>query len=104
LFEFFELRNKTDCFDQDCPIQKRSRVMTSENLFNPIKVGALELRNRMVMAPLTRARAGVERIPNALIAQYYRQRASAGLIISEATHVSPQGIGWKRQEFIRMSR
>jgi N-ethylmaleimide reductase len=68
--------------------------MTSEHLFNPIKVGALELRNRMVMAPLTRARAGVERIPNALIAQYYRQRASAGLIISEATHVSPQGIGW----------
>jgi N-ethylmaleimide reductase len=46
------------------------------------------------MAPLTRARAGVERIPNALMVEYYRQRASAGLIISEATHVSVQGIGW----------
>jgi N-ethylmaleimide reductase len=68
--------------------------MTANSLFEPIKVGALELRNRLVMAPLTRARAGVERIPNALMVEYYRQRASAGLIISEATHVSEQGIGW----------
>jgi N-ethylmaleimide reductase len=68
--------------------------MTADSLFEPIKVGALELRNRLVMAPLTRARAGVERIPNALMVEYYRQRASAGLIISEATHVSEQGIGW----------
>jgi N-ethylmaleimide reductase len=68
--------------------------MTADKLFEPIQVGAIELQNRMVMAPLTRARAGVERIPNALMADYYRQRASAGLIISEATHVSAQGIGW----------
>jgi N-ethylmaleimide reductase len=68
--------------------------MTANSLFEPIQVGAIELRNRMVMAPLTRARAGVERIPNALMVEYYRQRASAGLIISEATHVSAQGIGW----------
>lgn len=68
--------------------------MTANALFEPIKIGALELPNRIVMAPLTRARAGAERIPNALMAEYYRQRASAGLIISEATHVSEQGIGW----------
>lgn len=68
--------------------------MTANALFEPIEMGALELRNRIVMAPLTRARAGAERIPNALMAEYYRQRASAGLIISEATHVSEQGIGW----------
>lgn len=68
--------------------------MTANDLFKPIQVGALELQNRLVMAPLTRARARVERIPNALMAEYYRQRSSAGLIISEATHVSAQGIGW----------
>ncbi len=55
---------------------------------------SLELKNRVVLAPLTRARAGKERIPNELMAKYYRQRASAGLIISEATVVSEQGIGW----------
>jgi len=55
---------------------------------------SLQLKNRVVMAPLTRARAGKNRVPNNLMAQYYRQRASAGLIISEATVVSEQGIGW----------
>lgn len=54
----------------------------------------LLLRNRIVMAPLTRARAGKERIPNDAMVQYYQQRASAGLIISEATVVSKIGIGW----------
>jgi N-ethylmaleimide reductase len=73
---------------------KRNSIMKANSLFEPIQVGALTLRNRLVMAPLTRARAGVERIPNALMVEYYRQRASAGLIISEATHVSEQGIGW----------
>jgi 2,4-dienoyl-CoA reductase-like NADH-dependent reductase (Old Yellow Enzyme family) len=63
-------------------------------LFNPIKVGDLELPNRVIMAPLTRSRAGDARIPNALMAQYYAQRASAGLIISEATAVTPQGVGY----------
>lgn len=64
-------------------------------LFDPITVGSLELPNRIIMAPLTRARAiGGERVPNALMAQYYVQRASAGLILSEATAVTPQGVGY----------
>src|SRR4029079_3052379 len=64
------------------------------NLQTPLKIGALELPNRVVMAPLTRARAGVTRTPNALMVEYYRQRASAGLIISEATSVTPMGVGY----------
>lgn len=67
--------------------------MTS--LFDPLQAGALPLKNRCVMAPLTRARAGESRIPNALMAEYYAQRAGAGLIISEATAISPEGYGWK---------
>jgi 2,4-dienoyl-CoA reductase-like NADH-dependent reductase (Old Yellow Enzyme family) len=63
-------------------------------LFDPLTVGELTLPNRIIMAPLTRSRAGVSRIPNALMAEYYSQRASAGLIISEATVVSPMGIGY----------
>ena len=64
-------------------------------LFDPITVGDLELPNRIIMAPLTRARAiGGERVPNELMAQYYVQRASAGLILSEATAVTPQGVGY----------
>jgi 2,4-dienoyl-CoA reductase-like NADH-dependent reductase (Old Yellow Enzyme family) len=64
------------------------------SLFDPVKIGAWQLPNRIVMAPLTRARAGSERIPNAMMAQYYTQRASAGLIISEATSVDPMGVGY----------
>lgn len=63
-------------------------------LFDPIKIGALELPNRIIMSPLTRSRAGVERIPNDLMREYYVQRASAGLIISEATSVTPMGVGY----------
>ncbi|MFZ3033768.1 MAG: alkene reductase [Parvibaculum sp.] len=63
-------------------------------LFDPLKVGALELPNRIIMAPLTRARAGVPRVPNAMMAEYYAQRASAGLLISEATSVTPAGVGY----------
>ena len=63
-------------------------------LLQPIKIGALDLPNRVIMAPLTRARAGAERIPNDLMAEYYRQRAGAGLIITEATSVSPYGVGY----------
>jgi 2,4-dienoyl-CoA reductase-like NADH-dependent reductase (Old Yellow Enzyme family) len=64
-------------------------------LFDPIKIGALELPNRIIMAPLTRARAiGGGRVPNALMTEYYVQRASAGLILSEATAVTPQGVGY----------
>jgi 2,4-dienoyl-CoA reductase-like NADH-dependent reductase (Old Yellow Enzyme family) len=64
-------------------------------LFDPLTVGELVLPNRIIMAPLTRARAiGGGRVPNALMAQYYVQRASAGLILSEATSVTPQGVGY----------
>ncbi len=63
-------------------------------LFDPIIYGSIEARNRFVMAPLTRSRAGDSRIPNDLMAQYYSQRASAGLIVSEATAISKQGFGW----------
>ena len=63
-------------------------------LFDPIKIGDLELANRVIMAPLTRCRADEGRVPNALMAEYYVQRASAGLIISEATSVTPMGVGY----------
>lgn len=63
-------------------------------LLDPVRIGAWQLPNRIIMAPLTRARAGAERIPNALMAEYYAQRASAGLIISEATSVDPMGVGY----------
>ena len=63
-------------------------------LFDPLKLGALELPNRIAMAPLTRARSGREGVPNELMADYYAQRASAGLIISEATGISREGLGW----------
>ena len=57
-------------------------------------IGDLRLANRVFMAPLTRCRASAGRVPNALMAEYYRQRASAGLIVSEATAVSPMGVGY----------
>jgi 2,4-dienoyl-CoA reductase-like NADH-dependent reductase (Old Yellow Enzyme family) len=63
-------------------------------LFDALKLGDLALPNRIIMAPLTRSRAGDSRIPNQLMAEYYAQRASAGLILSEATVVSPMGIGY----------
>lgn len=65
-------------------------------LFKPLTLGALTLSNRIIMAPLTRARSGVSRIPNDLMQEYYRQRASAGLIISEATQISEQAAGWQQ--------
>ena len=63
-------------------------------LFDSLELGSFELPNRIIMAPLTRARAGFEGVPNALMAAYYAQRASAGLIISEATGISREGLGW----------
>ena len=64
-------------------------------LFDPITIGDLTLPNRIIMAPLTRARAvGGERVPNALMSEYYVQRASAGLILSEATAVTAHGVGY----------
>ncbi|MFG1184020.1 MULTISPECIES: alkene reductase [Xanthobacter] len=63
-------------------------------LFDPIQMGAIAAPNRMFMAPLTRGRGTREHVPTALMAEYYAQRASAGLIISEATGISRQGLGW----------
>jgi N-ethylmaleimide reductase len=70
--------------------------MSSDSpLLKPVSLNkSLPLNNRIVMAPLTRGRAGSSRIPNTMMADYYSQRASAGLIISEATVISEQGIGW----------
>ncbi len=64
------------------------------NLFDPLQAGDLSLPNRVVLAPLTRTRAGAGRVPTALNADYYAQRASAGLILSEATSVDPMGVGY----------
>ena len=64
------------------------------SLFDPITIGDIDAPNRVIMAPLTRLRAGPTAIPNALMAQYYTQRASAGLIITEGVPVSPQGVGY----------
>ena len=63
-------------------------------LFDPLQLGDLSLPNRIIMAPLTRCRAEPGRIPGALMVEYYRQRAGAGLIISEATAVTPMGVGY----------
>jgi len=66
----------------------------SPRLLSGFDLHGLALRNRVIMAPLTRARAGRERVPNDLMVEYYTQRASAGLIVSEATVISAQGNGW----------
>ena len=63
-------------------------------LLEPVSVGSLLLPNRVVMAPMTRSRSGEERLPGSLVGDYYSQRASAGLIVTEATVISRQGIGW----------
>ena len=63
-------------------------------LFDPIRIGDIDLANRIVMAPLTRNRAAPGQVPSDLAVEYYRQRASAGLIITEATQVSPEGQGY----------
>ena len=63
-------------------------------LFTPVKLGSLELKNRIVMSPMTRIRAGENCIPTERMARYYSQRASAGLIVTEGTHPSPMGRGY----------
>ena len=63
-------------------------------LFDPIQLGAIAAPNRILMAPLTRARNTRDHVPTPMMAEYYVQRASAGLIITEATGISPQGLGW----------
>ncbi len=69
-------------------------MSASASLFSPLRAGDLLLPNRIIMAPLTRCRADAQRVPTPLMAKYYAQRASAGLIISEATSISPQGVGY----------
>jgi N-ethylmaleimide reductase len=68
----------------------------TQSLFSPHELGGLKLKNRFVMSPMTRSRALEGRVPNPLAAEYYAQRAGAGLIVTEATQVSPQGIGYVR--------
>jgi N-ethylmaleimide reductase len=68
--------------------------MTDTNLFSPVHLGSLALPNRIVMAPMTRNRAGPSDAPTTLNATYYAQRASAGLVVAEASQVSPQGLGY----------
>ncbi len=63
-------------------------------LFDPLALGALHLPNRIIMAPLTRGRADKAAVPTAIMADYYSQRAGAGLIITEATGISREGLGW----------
>ena len=69
-------------------------MMDGGALFKPFDLRGITLKNRIVMSPLTRSRAGEAHMPNALMAEYYKQRASAGLIITEGTFVSKQAIGW----------
>jgi 2,4-dienoyl-CoA reductase-like NADH-dependent reductase (Old Yellow Enzyme family) len=64
------------------------------SLHDSLRLGALTLPNRIIMAPLTRCRASAGRVPNPMMAKYYAQRASAGLILSEATAVDPMGVGY----------
>jgi N-ethylmaleimide reductase len=72
-------------------------MATHSKLLSPYRLGQLELKNRMVLAPMTRSRALVDgNVPNPLAVTYYVQRASAGLLITEATQVSPQGVGYIR--------
>jgi len=66
-------------------------MTAASRLFTPTLLGALKLRNRIVMALMTRDRAGLDDRPTALMAEYYRQRASAGLIVSEGTQPCPAG-------------
>lgn len=70
--------------------------MSANALFQPLSLGSLTIPNRIVMAPLTRARATEDHVPTPLQAEYYAQRADAGLIVSEATAVHPLGMGWYR--------
>ena len=78
------------------PVAVQPAAAEPEALFQPYRLGDLELRNRLVMAPMTRSRAVDGNVPNSLAATYYVQRASAGLIITEAAQVSPQGVGYIR--------
>lgn len=68
--------------------------MSTPSLFDPIRLGAIHAPNRILMAPLTRGRATRDHVPTPMMIEYYAQRASAGLIITEATGISQEGLGW----------
>lgn len=76
----------------------------SDNLFEPVSLGAISLRNRIVMAPLTRSRASDMGVPAQFAAEYYAQRASAGLVITEASQISFEGMGYPRTAGIHDAR
>ena len=78
------------------PEGSRAQASVATDLFDPVKLGPITLSNRIVMAPLTRSRADDAGVPGELQATYYAQRASAGLIITEATNISAQGKGYIR--------
>jgi N-ethylmaleimide reductase len=78
------------------PIPAQQAGLAPATLFQPYRLGDFELGNRLVMSPMTRSRALGGNVPNSLAATYYAQRASAALIITEATQVSPQGVGYIR--------
>lgn len=74
---------------------KQEDFSVYDTLFTPVRLGAINARNRIIMAPLTRGRSSQPgSVPNEMMATYYRQRAGAGLIISEATGISVEGLGW----------
>lgn len=77
-----------------CTTDKGATMTTDIDLFTPVQLGPFQLPNRIVLAPLTRNRAGKGNVPQAMNAEYYRQRASGGLLISEASQISPQGTGY----------
>ena len=68
--------------------------MSNSGLFQPFTLHDLTLANRIVLAPMTRSRAGTARLPNQLMAEYYAQRSTAGLLITEATTISEEANGW----------
>ena len=76
-------------------------MTTNTDLFTPLQMGDLQLPNRIVLAPLTRNRAGEGNVPQSMNAEYYRQRASGGLLISEATQISPQGVGYPATPYMQ---
>jgi len=78
----------------DSPLTPPDKARTTNDLFTPVDIGPYRIENRVVMAPLTRNRAGAGNVPLAMHVEYYVQRASAGLIITEATQASPQGVGY----------
>src|SRR6202051_67566 len=82
------------CGADKCGADKCGVEMSSVDIFSAFRLGPLDLPNRVVMAPMTRNRAGPGNVPTQLNATYYAQRAGAGLIVAEASQVSPQGLGY----------